>query len=109
MSLLIAVVWIALSLIAIGIDDSIARWDGLSKILLISSLIALIFNGWQLHDPSQSQMIGVIDINPTWYAAIIKSVLEGICITGPIAAVHALQDWLYYEKHININPFRKER
>ncbi len=109
MNILIAVIWIGLSIAAIAIDDRIARWNGLSKILMITSLIALIYNGWQLYDPAQTRLNGLIDMNPTFTRALILSILEGICITGPIAAIHALQDWLYYEKHININPFRKER
>lgn len=109
MNIFVAIAWTTLSLVAIGIDDHIARWDGLSKVLMISSLIALVFNGRQLFDPTQTEMVGIVDMNPTWYAALIKSILEGICITGPIAAIHALQDYLYYEHNININPFRKER
>lgn len=109
MNILVAIIWLVLSIAAIAIDDHIARWNGLSKILMITSLLALIINGWQLFDPTQSTMVGIIEMNPTWDRALILSILEGICITGPIAAIHALQDYLYYKHNININPFKKER
>ena len=109
MNILVSVVWLGLSIAAIAIDDRIARWNGLYIIFISFTILALFFNGWQLYDPTQSVLEGPIDMNPTMSRAIILSMLEGICLTGPIAAIHALQDWLYYEKHININPFRKER
>jgi hypothetical protein len=109
MNILISIIWIVFSITAIAIDDHIARWNGLYKIFITASIIAMIFNGWQLYDSDQSIIVGIVELNPSWDRALLLSFLEGICITGPIAAVHALQDYLYYKHKININPFKKER
>ena len=70
--------------------------------------MAFLYNGWRLYDPNAVTSTAVtIEINDTWTMALLVSFAEGACITGPIAAVHALQDWLFYDKGININPFRK--
>jgi hypothetical protein len=106
MFILIAVIWLILSLVAIHIDQY--RWDGLYKVLLGSTILALLFNGWTVYDPYAVTGYAVtIELNPTWNEALLLSFAEGACITGPIAAIHAFQDWLCYDKGININPFRR--
>lgn len=106
MKLIIYYLWLILSIFAISIDQH--RWPGLFKLFFASSVAAFLFNGWTVYDPDATIGYAVtIEQNPTWNAALLLSLEEGACITGPIAAIHAFQDWLRNDRHIHINPFRK--
>ena len=106
MVLFIAITWLVLSIIAICIDQY--RWDGLYKFFIGASILSFFLFGRYIYDPSAPISYAVtIELNDTWSAALLVSFVGGVCITGPFAAIHAFLDWLYYDRHININPFQK--
>lgn len=106
MFIFVAIVWLILSIVAIYIDQY--RWDGLYKLFIGASILSFFLFGRSIYDPNAPTGYAVtIEINDTWTMALLVSFAGGACITGPIAAIHALQDWLFYDKGINVNPFRK--
>jgi len=90
--LIILGIWFVVSLGIIYYVDKYYHWRHLSKVFLTASIVALAFNGWRVYDPALSNMIVTIETNPTWTEALLLSFTEGICITGPIAAVHLIKE-----------------
>lgn len=107
MVIFIAIVWLICSIVAIYIDQY--RWDGLYKVFIGASILSFFLLGRFIYDPNATTGYAVtIELNDTWTMALLLSFAGGACITGPLAAIHAFQDWLYYDRGININPFRKD-
>lgn len=88
--IIIGIIWFAASIYAIYVADRKYLWDNGSKTIIITSLITLVFNGFSVYNPELNKMVGgVIEINPSWNTALILAIIEGIMITGPIAAIYS--------------------
>ena len=90
MFIILALIWLILSLFALYAVNEYYYWDKWDKVLIAASIFAFILNGWMIYDPSQMHMVVTIDTNPTWEAALWLSLVEGVCITGPIAGIYIL-------------------
>ena len=84
--------WTTLSVYAIYYVDNYCYWEHLFKIFITMFTLAFLFNGWQIYDPSLNHMLATIELNPTWNMALGLSLMEGICITGPIAGLYLLKE-----------------
>lgn len=94
--IIIATIWLIGSLIAIYIADRKYLWEPLLKILTISTILALIYNGYTVYNPNANNLIGgVIEVNETWNLALFIAIIEGIMITGPIALIYDIH--MYYK------------
>ena len=89
---IIGSIWFIASLYTIYYVDHYCYWKHLFKVFFVCCIIAFLYNGVQLYDPTIDHMIVTIETNPTWNAALILSIAEGTCLTGPIAAIHAIKE-----------------
>lgn len=94
----VIILWIIASAIIVYIDDKGHRWSGLSKVFLGASLLAFIINGSALYNPDLTHSIAIIELNPTWTSSIILSLIEGLCITGPISLAHIIYENIVYKE-----------
>ena len=92
MLIIISLIWLILSLYAIYYVDNYCYWEHLFKIFKCASIAAFVFNAQQVYDPNLNHMIVTIETNPTWSLALIIGIIEGICITGPIAGLYILKE-----------------
>lgn len=92
MKIIIAIIWLILSIYAIYYVDNYYYWDNLFKIFIAMPIIMFLFHAWKIYDPNLNHSIATIEINPTWEQAILVSFIEGICITGPIAGLYILKE-----------------
>lgn len=92
MIIIFGLVWLILSIFAIYYIDHYYYWNNLFKVFAACCIIAFLFNGWQMYDPTLDHMIVTIETNPTWEAALALSLAEGACMTGPIAWIYILKE-----------------
>lgn len=92
MKIIIAIIWLMLSVYAIYYVDNYCYWKHLFKIFITTSILTLVFYGWQIYNPNLNHMVAIIEINPTWELTLGSSLLGGICITGPIAGLYILKE-----------------
>ena len=94
--MIIIIIWFISSIAAIHIADRKYLWSPLLKILTISTILSLIYNGYAVYNPDANNIIGgVIEINETWNHALMLAIIEGIMITGPIALIYDIH--MYYK------------
>ena len=67
-------------------------WENLSKVFMVCFAVAFLYNGYQVYDPTMDHMIVTIETNPTWDFALIISIAEGVCLTGPIAVSYIIKE-----------------
>lgn len=92
MIIILGLIWLMLSIYAIYYVDHYCYWPNLFKVFAACCILAFLFNGWQMYDPTLDKMIVIIETNPTWELALAISIAEGICLTGPIAGLYILKD-----------------
>ena len=87
--MIIIIIWFISSIAAIHVADRKYLWSPLLKVLTISTILSLIYNGYTVYNPDANNIIGgVIEINETWNHALMLAIIEGIMITGPIALIY---------------------
>ena len=94
MIIIAATIWFLLSIYTIYKTDHDYYWDKLFTILITTSIIALLYNGWEFYNPELNRTAVIIDLNPTYSMSLTISIIEGICITGPIAGIHSFIEYL---------------
>ena len=92
MVIIILIIWLALSIWAIYYFDRNYYSKHLFKIHIGACILALMLNAWQVYDPELNHMIVTIEVNPTWDSALLLAIIEGTCITGPIAGILILRE-----------------
>ena len=92
MIIIISLIWLLLSIYTIYYTDHYYYWKHLFKVFIITTVLAFIFNVWQVYNPDLNRMLVTIELNPTWGLALALAFAEGICITGPIAGLHILKE-----------------
>ena len=94
----IIVLWVIASVIIVYIDDKEYRWDGLFKIFIGLTALALVLNGTNFYDPSKTHSIATIEINGTITMTLLISFVEAICVLGPISLIHIIHEYITYNK-----------
>lgn len=92
MAIIVILIWFILSIYTIYYVDHYYYWNQLSTILIVASILALLFNTWQIYDSKMNHITVTIETNPTWNTALYLALIEGVCITGPIAGLHILKE-----------------